>query len=115
MSEAHDRSVADNRLIHDAVAPAGGPRRTTSLRSRRSPLASARNQIATLDAVNLRHVPHGGDFDAALAATGAGKVTARDLEFFQINLGKLCNMTCRHCHVDVGWYAIAGACTPCSG
>jgi radical SAM/Cys-rich protein len=24
------------------------------------------------------------------------------LEIFQINVGKLCNMTCRHCHVDSG-------------
>jgi radical SAM/Cys-rich protein len=24
------------------------------------------------------------------------------LEIFQVNLGKLCNMTCRHCHVDAG-------------
>ena len=24
------------------------------------------------------------------------------LEYFQINVGKLCNMTCRHCHVDAG-------------
>ncbi len=25
-----------------------------------------------------------------------------DVEIFQINLGKLCNMACRHCHVDAG-------------
>ncbi|MBD3336315.1 MAG: radical SAM/Cys-rich domain protein, partial [Candidatus Eisenbacteria bacterium] len=25
-----------------------------------------------------------------------------ELETFQINLGKLCNMSCRHCHVDAG-------------
>ena len=24
------------------------------------------------------------------------------LDIFQVNLGKLCNMTCRHCHVDAG-------------
>jgi radical SAM/Cys-rich protein len=24
------------------------------------------------------------------------------IEIFQINVGKLCNMTCRHCHVDAG-------------
>ena len=26
----------------------------------------------------------------------------RPLEIFQINVGRLCNMTCRHCHVDAG-------------
>jgi len=24
------------------------------------------------------------------------------LEVFQINVGKFCNITCRHCHVDAG-------------
>ena len=32
---------------------------------------------------------------------GASLRPAR-LDIFQINLGKLCNMTCRHCHVDAG-------------
>ena len=25
-----------------------------------------------------------------------------DLEIFQINVGKMCNQTCKHCHVDAG-------------
>lgn len=24
------------------------------------------------------------------------------LEIFQVNIGKMCNQTCRHCHVDAG-------------
>ncbi|MDP2305159.1 MAG: arsenosugar biosynthesis radical SAM protein ArsS [Pseudomonadota bacterium] len=76
-----------------------GPKRTTSLRSRRAPLASAGAQLARLDALTLP----GGDFDAAVAAAGfpAGLRPGR-LEIFQINVGRLCNMTCRHCHVDAG-------------
>jgi radical SAM/Cys-rich protein len=31
-----------------------------------------------------------------------GGLRPAPLEIFQINVGKLCNMTCRHCHVDAG-------------
>ncbi len=42
------------------------------------------------------------DFEASLAAAGTAGLHPAPLEVFQINLGKLCNMTCRHCHVDAG-------------
>lgn len=43
------------------------------------------------------------DFAAALATAGfAEGLTVGELEIFQMNIGKLCNMTCRHCHVDAG-------------
>jgi len=56
-------------------------------------------QLARLDALPL----DGGDFDAAVGAAGfpAG-LTPGGLEIFQINIGRLCNMSCRHCHVDAG-------------
>jgi radical SAM/Cys-rich protein len=79
-----------------------GPRPTTTLRSRRSPLAEPRRQIKILERVSLGHLPTGGNFEAALGAGGLGALTAGRIEIFQINLGKLCNMTCRHCHVDAG-------------
>jgi len=88
-----------------------GPHRTTSLHSRRSPLASAPYQIETLDAVDLRELRMEGDFDATVADSGVDRVTAREIEIFQINLGRLCNMTCRHCHVDAGpdrWREVMG-------
>jgi radical SAM/Cys-rich protein len=31
-----------------------------------------------------------------------GMLRPAAVEIFQINVGKLCNMTCRHCHVDAG-------------
>ncbi|MFW5972790.1 MAG: arsenosugar biosynthesis radical SAM (seleno)protein ArsS [Bacteroidota bacterium] len=43
-----------------------------------------------------------GVFTEDLAASGRMSLTPSHLEIFQINLGKLCNMTCRHCHVDAG-------------
>lgn len=43
----------------------------------------------------------GPDFTEVLAGAGhpAG-LGVGELEIFQVNIGKLCNMRCRHCHVD---------------
>ena len=79
------------------------PRRAESLVSRRSPLASPREQLRVLHAIDLRARPGGGDFEASLAAAGlASGLRPLAVEVFQINLGRLCNMTCAHCHVDAG-------------
>jgi radical SAM/Cys-rich protein len=71
-----------------------------SLRARRAPLSSSERQLDLLDAVRVDG--HALDFDAALAHAGWLPLAPAALEIFQINLGKLCNMTCRHCHVDAG-------------
>jgi radical SAM/Cys-rich protein len=70
---------------------------TETLQSRRVPLAHPARQLAL-----LAEVPGDADFEAALARAGWSFLTPAPLEIFQINLGKLCNMTCRHCHVDAG-------------
>ena len=41
-------------------------------------------------------------FEASLANAGLGPLSARGIGVVQINVGKLCNQTCRHCHVDAG-------------
>ena len=41
------------------------------------------------------------DFDAKLAAHGLS-LSAAGVETLQVNVGKLCNQACRHCHVDAG-------------
>ena len=74
------------------------PRKVRSLLARRTPLADPAAQLALLDALDL----DGADFDATLAESGFAELQAATLRVFQINLGKLCNMTCRHCHVDAG-------------
>lgn len=80
-----------------------GPRPTTSLRYRREPLSSPAEQFRELHSVDLDGGPSGtGRFDADLQASGWDELKPSTLEIFQINLGKLCNMTCRHCHVDSG-------------
>ncbi|MDA1013641.1 MAG: arsenosugar biosynthesis radical SAM protein ArsS [Planctomycetota bacterium] len=41
-------------------------------------------------------------FDAMLAKTDHGPLRASGIEVLQVDVGKLCNQTCRHCHVDAG-------------
>lgn len=86
----------------DLHSPEAGPKPTTSLRIRRLPLASPSFQISTLEALDLDRTPHQGKFEATLAASGWAEFLPSRLEIFQINVGKLCNMTCKHCHVDSG-------------
>jgi radical SAM/Cys-rich protein len=102
MTDANLMPVLSSETVSELARPEAGPRRTTSLSSRRSPLAEPRFQIQTLDRVELDHITGAGDFDAAVIAGAPEGLTAGAVEIFQINLGKLCNMTCRHCHVDAG-------------
>jgi radical SAM/Cys-rich protein len=86
-----------------AIAPLdpgdlAGPPGARSLRARGSPLAPPRAQRDILDGLTLPD----GDFRAALAACGWAELRPGPVEIFQINVGRLCNMTCRHCHVDAG-------------
>jgi radical SAM/Cys-rich protein len=41
-------------------------------------------------------------FDASLEKAGLYPLKAAGIETMQVNLGRLCNQTCRHCHVDAG-------------
>ncbi len=85
----------------DLHSDAAGPKPVRSLASRGLDLASGAAQLVHLNAVSL-HDELGGVFNAYAADSGFAEFTPGDLEIFQINIGKLCNMTCRHCHVDAG-------------
>ncbi|MCA9212676.1 MAG: arsenosugar biosynthesis radical SAM protein ArsS [Planctomycetales bacterium] len=61
-----------------------------------SPLASADEQRRRLDELNIR------PFGEALAETGLNPLRATGIDVLQINVGRLCNQTCAHCHVDAG-------------
>src|SRR5262249_25570844 len=41
-------------------------------------------------------------FDDVLASHGLPRLTTGRIEVLQVNVGKLCNQTCAHCHVDAG-------------
>ncbi len=64
---------------------------------RQSPLASPTEQ--------LRHLSDAGPtpaFETQLAQAGMFPLQSTGITVFQINVGKLCNQTCKHCHVDAG-------------
>jgi radical SAM/Cys-rich protein len=69
-----------------------------TLSRRNSPLADSQNQLNLLHQLDLSQTPHQGNFDQTIQSP----LTPANLDIFQINLGKLCNMTCKHCHVDAG-------------
>ncbi|MEQ9073852.1 MAG: arsenosugar biosynthesis radical SAM protein ArsS [Sandaracinaceae bacterium] len=71
--------------------------KTRSLAARRLPLAEPTNQLARLHAMSLTR-----EFRDALSGAGLWPLRPVPTEIFQINVGKLCNQTCRHCHVDAG-------------
>jgi len=68
-----------------------------SLRARELPLASPREQLATLRRLSLPR-----EFDEALGNVGLRPLRPTAIDIMQINVGKLCNQTCAHCHVDAG-------------
>jgi radical SAM/Cys-rich protein len=41
-------------------------------------------------------------FSQKLAEVGLDPLRAKGIEILQVNVGKLCNQTCAHCHVDAG-------------
>ena len=43
--------------------------------------------------------PH---FEATLARHGTRALTRKAVATIQVNVGKLCNQACHHCHVDAG-------------
>ncbi len=64
---------------------------------RRSTLADPAEQMRMLAAA--AHLPV---FAESLASHGESPLAAQGIEVLQINVGKVCNQTCRHCHVDAG-------------
>ena len=68
-----------------------------SLVSRQLPLASSCEQLAT-----LHRLPLAREFPEALDEIGLHPLRPTGIEILQINVGKLCNQTCAHCHVDAG-------------
>ncbi len=68
-----------------------------TLRGQSNPLASPAEQLRVLGqtAVSL-------PFDLRLTQAGMFPLRATGITVFQINVGKLCNQSCRHCHVDAG-------------
>ena len=62
-----------------------------------SPLAFAHEQRRLLE--EGQQLPH---FEDVLRSHACSPLRANGIRVLQLNLGKLCNQTCRHCHVDAG-------------
>src|SRR2546426_9108863 len=67
-----------------------------SLLARGNPLADPSEQRRILTASRC------GPFEDRVGEAGLAPLAATGITVFQINVGKLCNQTCRHCHVDAG-------------
>ncbi len=72
-----------------------------SLKSRHSELSDSFFQLNVLNgkAVADEKFP---SFSAQIAKNGWETLRSEKIEIFQLNIGKLCNQTCAHCHVDAG-------------
>src|SRR5690242_5670539 len=67
-----------------------------TLRKQQHPLAKSEQQCRLLDDLSLR------PFAEATASAGHRPLRATGINVLQINVGKRCNQTCAHCHVDAG-------------
>ena len=61
------------------------------------PLANPREQVRVLERDGS--LPR---FEQTLRQHGLSPLAATSLDVLQVNVGRLCNQTCRHCHVDAG-------------
>lgn len=77
--------------------------RSKSLVSRHSELADTYFQLQVLSGKALTDAKF-APFEEMIKHAGFpdGKLKPTRLEIFQINVGKLCNQSCAHCHVDAG-------------
>jgi radical SAM/Cys-rich protein len=68
-----------------------------TLQRRGSVLSTGAGQVA-----RLAEVPVATTFERALDDAGLWPLRPMRIEILQINVGKRCNQTCKHCHVDAG-------------
>lgn len=72
-----------------------------SLKAQHNILSDAQEQIEILEhgqSDNYSLIP----FQQKLEESGQFPLKPSTIEIFQINMGKMCNQVCKHCHVDAG-------------
>jgi radical SAM/Cys-rich protein len=72
-----------------------------SLLSKQSPLASGKEQLSVLNHASpkVEKLPRFAD---KMSEIGLSPLKPTGIEIFQVNVGKMCNQVCTHCHVDAG-------------
>lgn len=72
-----------------------------SLKARQDQLSDTRRQLELLS----RATPFGTEptaFQTKLRESALYPLQPTQIEIFQVNVGKMCNQVCKHCHVDAG-------------
>ncbi len=81
----------------------GGQGTLKSLKAQHSILADSHEQIEILEhGVNHDDAFRLMPFQQKLEGIGLFPLKPTGIEIFQINMGKMCNQVCKHCHVDAG-------------
>ena len=75
--------------------------RTKSLSVRGDALADSFFQLKVLNGKERSDVNF-QSFHSKIAEVGFPRLLPSRIDIFQLNIGKLCNQTCSHCHVDAG-------------
>ncbi|MEQ9301743.1 MAG: arsenosugar biosynthesis radical SAM protein ArsS [Cyclobacteriaceae bacterium] len=70
-----------------------------SLQRRKHELSKAQAQIDTLDDHQGLGIP---SFQERLESIDLFPLKSTGIDVFQVNMGKMCNQVCKHCHVDAG-------------
>src|SRR5687768_13338078 len=81
--------------------PSEGLGRLKTLKAQGNILADSHYQVELLDTGNhnaFRLVP----FQQKLEEANLFPLQPTNIEIFQVNIGKMCNQVCKHCHVDAG-------------
>ena len=69
-----------------------------SLKAQLHPLSESSQELKVL----TDQIPAEKNFEYHLRGMNLFPLKPTQLEIFQINLGKMCNQVCKHCHVDAG-------------
>ncbi len=68
-----------------------------SLKAQNHPLANSKNEVELLESIDF-----GESFVEKLEQANLFPLKPTEIEILQINMGKMCNQVCQHCHVDAG-------------
>lgn len=75
--------------------------RKISLKGQHEKLGDASEQLKILQHKEQDN-PEQINFEKKLETSGLYPLKPAGIEIFQVNVGKMCNQTCKHCHVDAG-------------